>query len=243
MKPLFFAFIFVQFAVLVADKWPCDRKEAIEAFKKKNVVNAWPSFNEDPYKNQTAASKAKIAQYLKDHIRVCAIRYTDASKARYEVRDFPDNVTAVNSGFIVTHQGRCGACSNLKDLAVYLERNLTNVVRSCGLRVFDRFITNCLKDLGFTPQCVSIWKYNVYNTRRDCFGICMWAWVTGKPNNKPDGSLNDCLKCDEEKSGPVFKYFAGRTRRNSGIRSAIDRPTDQVYPMNHCYFWTWLRYY
>ena len=237
MKTSIFIFLFVlQIGIILADKWPCDRKKAIAAFKKKEVTNAWPSFETDPYKNQTAASEKKIQEYLKDHTRVCAIRYKDASRKRYEIRDFPDNITAVGSGFIVTHQGKCGACSNLKDLAVYLERNLTGVVRSCGLKVFDRFVTNCLADLGFTPQCVEIWKYNVYNTRRECFGICMWVWITGQPNNNPDGSLNKCLQCDEDKSGPVFKYFSGRTRRNSGIRSAIDRPTDQVYEMNHCYF-------
>jgi hypothetical protein len=236
MKASIFIFLFVQIGLILAEKWPCDRKKAIAAFKEKAVTNAWPVFKKDPYKNQTEASEAKIQEYLKDHTSVCAIRYTDSSRKRYEIRDFPNNITAERNGFIVTHQGRCGACSNLKDLAVYLERNLTGVVRSCGLKIIDRFVTKCLTDLGFTPRCVDIWKYNVYNTKRDCFWTCMWAFITGKPNNNPDGSLNDCLQCDEDKSGPVFKYFAGRTRRNSGIRSAIDRPTDQVYEMNHCYF-------
>jgi len=35
---------------------------------------------------------------------------------------------------------------------------------------------------------------------------------------KPDGSLNDCLQCDEDKSGPNFKWFSGRTRYNFGNR-------------------------
>ena len=51
-----------------------------------------------------------------------------------------------------------------------------------------------------------------------------------------DGKLNACLQCDEDKSGPVFKFFAGRTRRNSGIKSEIDRPEDQVYNMTQCYY-------
>lgn len=236
MKVLLIVFVVGQIGSIFSDDWPCDRKKAIAAFKKKTETNVWPSFKEDPYKNQTKASEAKIQEYLKDRTIVCAIRYTDSTGTHYEIRDFPDNVTAVSSGFIVTHQGKCGACSNLKDLAVYLERNLTNVVRSCGLKVFDRWVTNCLRDLDFTPQCVSIWKYNVYNTKRDCFGVCIWAWITGKPYNNPDGSLNACLQCDEDKSGPVFKYFSGRTRRNSGITSAIHRPPNQIYKMNHCYF-------
>lgn len=41
-----------------------------------------------------------------------------------------------------------------------------------------------------------------------------------------DGHLNPCLQCDEDKSGTLFKYYSGRTRRNSGIKSEIDRPED-----------------
>ena len=91
-------------------------------------------------------------------------------------------------------------------------------------------------DIGFTTQCAEIWLYNTKNTREKCFGVCIWAWIMNIPFTKPDGSLNDCLQCDEDNSGPVFKYFSGRTRRNSGIRSEIDRPTDQIYPMDHCYY-------
>ncbi len=51
----------------------------------------------------------------------------------------------------------------------------------------------------------------------------------------PDGSLSPCIACDEDKSGPVFKAVAGRTRRNSGIPNAICRPCDQVQPLVHDY--------
>jgi hypothetical protein len=94
----------------------------------------------------------------------------------------------------------------------------------------------CLIEIGFTPQCAEIWLYNTINTRKNCFSVCMWAWITKKPNVKPDGSLNDCLQCDEDKSGPVFKFFSGRSRRNSGIKSEIDRPSDEIYDISHCYF-------
>ena len=47
----------------------------------------------------------------------------------------------------------------------------------------------------------------------------------GFPQAQKDGifdppgtcNLNTCLSCDEEKSGPIFAQFAGRTRRSSGI--------------------------
>ena len=56
--------------------------------------------------------------------------------------------------------------------------------------------------------------------------LCIMSWISGEANNKPDGSLNDCLQCDEDVSGPNFKFFSGRTRRNSGIPSAIMRPPE-----------------
>ena len=192
----------------------------------------------DPYKNQTSQSEEEISKTLKDQDLVCAIKYHDDKKIDYEVRQFATKQDAEKSAYTVTHQGKCGACSNLKDLAVYLERNLTAPVRKCAFKAvfLESWARKCIKSIGFTDACVDIWLYNSVNTRRECFWVCMKAWVTGQPNNNPDGSLNDCLQCDEDKSGPVFKYFSGRTRRNSGIDSAINRPGQQVYKMNHCYF-------
>ena len=46
-----------------------------------------------------------------------------------------------------------------------------------------------------------------------------------------NGKLNPCLNCDEVQSGPLFKYYAGRTRRDSGIKSSIPRPPSQIYNM------------
>jgi hypothetical protein len=62
------------------------------------------------------------------------------------------------------------------------------------------------------------------------------SYLKNEPFVKPDGTLNDCLQCDEDKSGPIFKYESGRTRRNSGIKSEIDRPVDEIYKMDHCYY-------
>lgn len=201
--------------------------------------NSWPSFNNvDPYNNQTKQSEQEISEMLKNREIVCAIKYGDAKKVDYELRQFKSKQHAVNASFIVTHQGKCGACSTLKDLAVYLEKNLTDPIRKCAMRTVlsKKWARKCIIAVGFTETCADIWLYNSMNTRKECFWVCMKSWITGEPNNKPDGSLNDCLQCDEDKSGPVFKYFSGRTRRNSGIESAIHRPGTQVYKMNHCYF-------
>ncbi len=91
-------------------------------------------------------------------------------------------------------------------------------------------------------MCSQIWLYNIKHTRKECLAVCMLSYITDEPFNKPDGSLNDCLQCDEDKSGPNFKYFSGRTRRNSGIPSSIYRPPETVYNMTHCYWYGDLSY-
>ena len=139
---------------------------------------------------------------------------------------------------MVTHKGHCGTCSTLQDLATYLyDRDLTTPVRRCSAMVWFRpWSRNCLEELGFSPPCAETWYYNAKNTAHECLWPCIYSWIRKEPFNKPDGSLNDCLACDEERSGPVFHYVAGRTRRNSGIRSAIDRPEDEIYSIVHDYY-------
>ena len=94
---------------------------------------------------------------------------------------------------------------------------------------------NCILKLGFTFPCAQIWYYNTINTKKHCFSTCMKSYLTNEPNIV-DGQLNKCLQCDEDLSGPIFKYLSGRSRRNSGIKSEIDRPSDSIYPLDHCYY-------
>jgi hypothetical protein len=166
---------------------------------------------------------------------VCGIRF-QADGAHYRLRDFASREAARAAGFAVTHAGTCGTCSTLQDLAVYVERpDLTTPVRRCGMAMSNAEVVACLTALGFTPSCAETWAYNVRNTRRACFFTCMLSWARGEPSTGPDGRLNDCLQCDEDRSGPVFKATAGRTRRNSGLRSSIPRPAEQVAPVVHDY--------
>jgi hypothetical protein len=112
---------------------------------------------------------------------------------------------------------------------VYLERpDLTGPARRCAALPIKPWSLACFRDLGFTEACALAWYWNGRNTARECLAPCLWAWVAGEPSNRPDGSLNDCLRCDEERSGPVFKRAAGRTRRNSGIVSSIGRADWEV---------------
>ncbi len=166
---------------------------------------------------------------------VCGIRL-EGDGIHYRLTTFPREAEALAAGFVVTHVGACGTCSTLQDLAVYLERpDLTSPVRWCGIRLLESRAIACLERLGFSPACARTWWFNARNTRRECLGTCLWSWVRGEPSAGPDGRLNRCLQCDEDRSGPVFKAVAGRTRRNSGIRSSIPRPDEEVARIVHDY--------
>jgi hypothetical protein len=91
----------------------------------------------------------------------------------------------------------------------------------------------CLRALGFTAPCAQIWYFNTLHTRDQCLLPCLAA--LGQPYHQADGTLNECLVCDEEKSGPVFKAVAGRTRRNTGVPNAMCRPCAEVLPLVHVY--------
>lgn len=175
---------------------------------------------------------------------VCAMRWsehTDPSTGNklYYLRNFENKECALRANFSITHAGHCGACSSIQDLGVYIRQNLTASTRACGMwgSVSPKLMRECLLRLGFSLPCVTIWEWNIVNTKDKCFETCIWSWITGEPNNKPDGSLNDCLQCDEDLSGPNFKFFSGRTRRNSGIVSEIARPSEDIYPLEHCYWY------
>lgn len=168
---------------------------------------------------------------------VCGVRFVDTRKERYEIQTFRDAGKAARNGYVVTHRGGCGTCSTLRDLAVYLQRrDLTYAVRSCSFRITRSGILSCLEEIGFSRSCALTWYYNIRNTGRRCLGVCLLSWMVREPLNRPDGRLNDCLRCDEEESGPVFKRSAGRTRRNSGIPSEIGRGSDEIYPLAHDYY-------
>lgn len=211
------------------------QREAIEAFKTKIAVNAI-RFNGDPYAELNG--KENTQQFIENiGNKVCAIKYLD-DNIQYELKTFDSKQEAFFSGYIVTHFGNCGTCSTLRDLATYLEhQNLTTPVRRCSLMVFFKKRTlSCLQKLGFTKSCAETWYYNAKNTAKECLWSCAKSWYFNEPFNLADGKLNSCLACDERESGPIFKYVAGRTRRNSGIQSAIKRDTTEIYHIQHDYY-------
>ena len=108
-------------------------------------------------------------------------------------------------------------------------------MRKCGIKWHVSARLTCLEDLGFSTACAQTWLYDLQNTRRQCFGVCIRSWIEGEAPTRKDGRRNRCLQCDEDRSGPVFKAIAGRTRRNSGIYSSIPRPAEEIAPVVHDY--------
>ena len=153
----------------------------------------------------------------------------------YELVDFATESAARDAGAVPTHFGRCGVCSTLANLAVYIrEEDLTDPVRACGLSAKDRAEhLDCLEALGFDRPCADIWYWNTLHTKSVCLEPCLAA--LGAPYHDETGALNECLACDERESGDVFKALAGRTRRNSGLANAMCRPCSEVRPLAHDY--------
>lgn len=167
---------------------------------------------------------------------VCAVKFTNDERKHYEMRTFASRDAAVLEGWTMTHQYQCGTCSTLKDLAVYIGvPNQTGPISGCTRQARGddsklHQVKQCIvAAVGFTEMCAETWAYNGVHTGSQCRNDCMAA--RGKPLvvNAGTGELNSCLWCDEKTSGPGFKYSAGRTRRGSGLESAIARPNDTLF--------------
>lgn len=173
---------------------------------------------------------------------VCALKFIDDN--RYELKNFANQNVAQQAGYQVTHFQQCGACSSLQDLAVYAEKDLTFMARACSKVLDGDKKLQCMRDIGFSNSCAQAWAYNASHTSFKCGATCVKQYglvniilgIENLSNTDENGNLNACLLCDELMSGPGFQYAAGRTRRNSGIYSEIDRPEEQVYQLEHNYF-------
>lgn len=200
----------------------------VAALRGWTLLDAPPVPDADPYELGQAPPQAD---------GVCAVVVDDRSAQTYRQESFPSAADAEAAGASTTHGGGCGLCSSLQDLAVYMgEGDLTEPVRACGIQhAFgppEEHLA-CLQALGFTTPCAWIWLYNTAHTRSVCLEICVA--LLEAPYHDPDGSPNDCIQCDEDLSGLVFKAVAGRTRRNSGLPSALCRPCDTVFAVVHDY--------
>ena len=175
--------------------------------------------------------------------QVCAVRFTDARREEYELQTFENSNEAIAADCIVTHRSHCGTCSSLRSLAVYMAKpDLTTPARSCVRKLTLWGIKSCLMEtIGFDERCAETWAYNIAHTKQRCMATCvrhygLWNVLRNNMGDRhvdENGELNPCLACDEFTSGPGFQYAAGRTRRASGLSSAIEREADQIYPVDH----------
>ena len=199
--------------------------ERLDALRAWTLSTPFDELTSDPYKDPVPES----------HAAVCGVVVEDLAARRYHLQTFDDVAQVADAGAYLTHHDACGRCSTLVDFALYAsDRDLGARVKKCGLDNLGQPIatlTTCLENLGFTKPCAQIWAFNTNNTRAECLGVCL----SSSTYHHANGALSDCLACDETKSGPVFKAVAGRTRRNTGLATAICRPCSEVRPVAHDY--------
>jgi len=200
--------------------------EQLNSLRDWNLSNPYDELSNNPY-DEPIPDKVGT---------VCALIVENEANKTYRLESFESETAVEQAGAILTHHDPCGLCSTLTDFAVYEEdRDIGDAVRNCGLSNFAapfEDLVDCMMELGFTKPCAQIWAYNTRNTQQNCLEFCLNGTVS---YHLEDGSLNDCLACDEEISGPVFKAVAGRTRRNTGLASSICRPCEEVQPVAHDY--------
>jgi hypothetical protein len=206
---------------------PTYSESEILSLEAASPTNTPEVLSEDPYEASPNASP--------DDSQFCGIL---GEASAYALQSFESEAAAADAGATITHRGACGQCSSLQNLAVYIRSSdLTEPVQECAMKGMfegEEAARNCLEDIGFDTACAQIWYFNTQHTSEVCLDICLEN--LNSPHHKEDGSLNDCIQCDEDESGAVFKAIAGRTRRNSGLASSLCRPCDSIYPVEHRYF-------
>ncbi|EFA82131.1 hypothetical protein PPL_05036 [Heterostelium album PN500] len=151
----------------------------------------------------------------------------------------PYDIAGFNS--TLSNETVCGLLyPDLSDRSTYYLYNYSSAAEAEAAGAFVTHLHPC----GYCSNTIDLAMYMKYidltNPIRDCdcLDICLKDWIEKVPNNIPVNSttLNPCLQCDEDKSGPIFKAVAARTRRDSGLRSAINRPPDSIYNITHYYY-------
>lgn len=192
-------------------------------------LNPLPVLTSDPYETPEL--------FPEEPEKACGLIWDTVNPDAYTLETFDSIEAAELAGARVTHTGPCGHCSSLQSLGVYIyQGDLATPVKQCtydSILLGDDYLMECLQKLGFDENCAKIWMYNGKNTKKVCMSTCLP--LQNAVYHNPDGSLNDCIQCDEDKSGPVFQAVSGRTRRNSGLPTALCRPCSWISPIDHHY--------
>ncbi|MEM8608253.1 MAG: hypothetical protein AAGF92_14170 [Myxococcota bacterium] len=214
------------------------------------LVTPWPVFAGNEFRPPLDPPDPRVPW-------VCAVvprpelRNDSEAPMPYDLVDYPSREAAEAAGAMVTHRGRCGACSSLRNLAIYIAYpDLTEPIRECALvGIFDSSFSRlaCIASLGFDLPCAQAWDFNTTNTQKKCISVCGGPKKRKKPANidyecgpgkfvPTDINLvSDCLACDELFSLEIFRTAAGRSRRGSGLPSPICRRCEGVERIEHFY--------
>jgi len=212
--------------------------KTIDTYQKQAPVSFY-ILNCNPYKDSSCATEPPQVMLDVDSA-VCAYKYialADGSQSctNYAMVTYASAADAELDGAVVTHAGSCGLCSTTQDLSIYLIEDFTAAGKKCatmGLFNEDQGL-KCYMELGLTGECAKIWNYDGIFDGKACGAVC--AKELTWPNNGPAPAcaLNDCLQCDEDKAGPKFTSFAGRSRRRSGLISEIIRNCSSIAHISH----------
>lgn len=143
------------------------------------------NFTRDPYPKNYKGYDVSI-----DYSQNCYVVFLDEDRTEYNMIESPEEPPG-DFGVFMTHTGPCGVCSDLKDLATYLESpELTSPVTKCAKMLIPSRKKQCLRDIGFSERCMHIWYFNTLYTRNGCFNLCIRYQF--KPRNQPEGKYNPC---------------------------------------------------
>eukprot|EP01105_Mastigella_eilhardi_P015437 TRINITY_DN352_c0_g1_i1.p1 TRINITY_DN352_c0_g1~~TRINITY_DN352_c0_g1_i1.p1 ORF type:complete len:204 (-),score=57.08 TRINITY_DN352_c0_g1_i1:66-677(-) len=152
----------------------------------------------------------------------------------WDWRTYGSTEEAHEAGTRVLHCGSCGACSNEHDVGLYrtFSENLTDITRSCAWRIIfgdPQVVIDCHNaKVGLTSACMQCWIENIQCTYQHCLYLCAKQRLLGQPYVNEDGTLSECLQCDEDYCGGAFLRCGGANRRHACIQSNIARPDVQV---------------
>lgn len=200
-----------------------------------------------PYDIEKVAKDAGMTSLLNENDdRVCGLKLLE--NGEYTLQSYENWALAEADGARVTHKDNCGFCSTTENLAVYMEKpELTVEVRECAMillrtsegteREREDQARQCIRNLGFDEDCAWIWFWNSKYTRNVCQNVCVALLEAPHhiSGGELTGALNNCMNCDEENSGRVFKAIAGRIRRNTGLPTSMCRPHDHESWICHNY--------
>ena len=176
---------------------------------------------------QSHVESSADTAWVYDTHYVCAVSNTT----------FSSKDAAHAAGQLIRHCGACGACSTEHDVQLYYDTKdtLTEDTTSCAVLSITQGasgVTRCMDEkVNMTRGCTGCWVENVMCDLRQCvFSCLLYRMGMGGSTNTGDseGSLSDCLNCDEKLCGPAFINCAGANRRRSGIESDIERNMTHV---------------